>query len=82
MHVENMKGWTGRGSEGTEQRVMDTQHKKTFSVGTFDNDINWLYCISCCQQSVAQQIEIPDEFVHYFGLFLVKKEDDGDSSSE
>lgn len=40
MHVENMKGWTGRGTEGTEQRVMDTQHKKTFSVGTFDNDIN------------------------------------------
>lgn len=56
--------------------------QKTFSVGTFDDDINWLYCISCCQQSVAQQIEIPDEFVHYFGLFLVKKEDDGDSSSE
>lgn len=28
MHVENMKGWTGRGTEGTEQRVMDTQHKK------------------------------------------------------
>ncbi|KAH9512647.1 Sorting nexin-17 [Bulinus truncatus] len=31
-------------------------------------------------ESVAQQIEIPDDFVHYFGLYLVKKEDDGDNS--
>uniref|UniRef100_A0A0B7A079 Sorting nexin-17 n=1 Tax=Arion vulgaris TaxID=1028688 RepID=A0A0B7A079_9EUPU len=31
-------------------------------------------------EAVAQQIEVPDDFVHYFGLFLVKKEMDGDSS--
>uniref|UniRef100_A0A2C9M5Q8 Ras-associating domain-containing protein n=1 Tax=Biomphalaria glabrata TaxID=6526 RepID=A0A2C9M5Q8_BIOGL len=31
-------------------------------------------------EAVAQQIEIPDDFVHYFGLYLVKKEDDGDNS--
>ncbi|RUS79709.1 hypothetical protein EGW08_012517, partial [Elysia chlorotica] len=29
---------------------------------------------------VAQQIEIPDDYVYYFGLYLVKKEEDGDTS--
>lgn len=33
-------------------------------------------------QSVASQIELPDEFVYYFGLFLVKKEDQKENSSE
>ncbi|XP_059158021.1 sorting nexin-17-like isoform X2 [Physella acuta] len=31
-------------------------------------------------EAVAQQIEIPDDYVHYFSLFLVKKEEDGDNS--
>ena len=31
-------------------------------------------------QAVASQIDLPDDFVYYFGLFLVKKEDGGDNS--
>ncbi|KAK3087630.1 hypothetical protein FSP39_008626 [Pinctada imbricata] len=31
-------------------------------------------------ESVASQIELPDEFVYYFGLFLVQKEEEGDNS--
>lgn len=36
----------------------------------------------CLFQAVASQIELPDEFVYYFGLFLVQKEDGGDNSSK
>lgn len=31
-------------------------------------------------EAVASQIELPDDFVYYFGLYLVKKEADGDMS--
>ena len=31
---------------------------------------------------MASQIEQPDEYVYYFGLYLVQKEDDGDNSSK
>lgn len=30
-------------------------------------------------EAVASQIEIPEEHVYYFGIYLVKKEDDGDN---
>lgn len=36
----------------------------------------------CLFKAVASQIELPDEFVYYFGLFLVQKEDGGDNSSK
>lgn len=31
-------------------------------------------------ETVANQIDLPDDFVYYFGLFLVKKEEDGETS--
>lgn len=31
-------------------------------------------------EAVASQIDLPDDFVYYFGLYLVKKEDKGDNS--
>ncbi|XP_041361399.1 sorting nexin-17-like isoform X2 [Gigantopelta aegis] len=31
-------------------------------------------------EAVASQIEIPDEYVYYFGLYLVRKEEGGDNS--
>lgn len=31
-------------------------------------------------EAVASQIELPDEYVYYFGLYLVQKEDGGDNS--
>ncbi|XP_064652239.1 sorting nexin-17-like isoform X2 [Lineus longissimus] len=31
-------------------------------------------------EKVASQIEVPEEFVYYFGLFLIRKETDGDNS--
>lgn len=31
-------------------------------------------------EALASQIDLPDDFVYYFGLYLVKKEDKGDNS--
>lgn len=31
---------------------------------------------------MASHIELADDFVYYFGLYLVKKEDGGDNSSK
>ena len=31
---------------------------------------------------MASQIDLPDDFVYYFGLYLVKKEEKGDNSSK
>uniref|UniRef100_A0A0B6Y8D2 Sorting nexin-17 n=1 Tax=Arion vulgaris TaxID=1028688 RepID=A0A0B6Y8D2_9EUPU len=31
-------------------------------------------------EAISQQIKIPDDFVHYFGLFLVRREEDSDGS--
>ncbi|CAG5128901.1 unnamed protein product [Candidula unifasciata] len=63
--------------EEAERVSLDTflmnGHKITISLMSTDQTDDVL-------EAVAQQIEIPDDFVHYFGLFLVKKEDDGDSS--
>lgn len=48
-------------------------HKITVSLMSTDQTEDVL-------ELVAQQIEIPDDFVYYFGLYLVKKEEDGDTS--
>ena len=33
-------------------------------------------------QAVSSQIDLPDDFVYYFGLYLVKKQDKGDNASK
>ncbi|GFS11021.1 sorting nexin-17 [Elysia marginata] len=48
-------------------------HKITVSLMSTDQTEDVL-------EVVAHQIEIPDDFVYYFGLYLVKKEEDGDTS--
>ncbi|KAK7502934.1 hypothetical protein BaRGS_00005883 [Batillaria attramentaria] len=48
-------------------------HKITVSITSTDQTDDVL-------EAVASQIEIPDDFVYYFGLYLVKKEDQGDNS--
>ncbi|XP_005096824.1 sorting nexin-17 isoform X2 [Aplysia californica] len=63
--------------EEAERVSLDTflmnGHKITISLMSTDQTEDVL-------EAVAQQIEIPDDFVHYFGLFLVRKEEDGDNS--
>ncbi|XP_025088996.1 sorting nexin-17-like isoform X2 [Pomacea canaliculata] len=48
-------------------------HKITVNITSTDQTDDIL-------EGVASQIEIPNEFVYYFGLFLVKKEDKGNNS--
>ena len=40
-----------------------------------------IFCIFLFKD-VAFQIELPDEYVYYFELYLVQKEEDGDNSNK
>ncbi|GFN91055.1 sorting nexin-17 [Plakobranchus ocellatus] len=64
--------------EEAEQDTLDVYlmngHKITVSLMSTDQTEDVL-------EMVSQQIEIPDDYVYYFGLYLVKKEEDGDTSA-
>jgi sorting nexin-17 len=64
-------------TEEAEHVSMDTflmnGHKITISLMSTDQTEDVL-------EAIAKMIELPDDLVHYFGLFLVRRDEDGDSS--
>jgi hypothetical protein len=36
----------------------------------------------CVLQKACDQLNLPSEYVYYFSLFLIKREEDGDVTSE
>ena len=60
---------------------------KSWHLQTCDNRPSCSNCnvfglFDFCLQAVAAQINLADDYVYYFGLFLIKKEDVGENSSK